>query len=79
MREPPGFWTFFFAVVAALLAHDLIRLGVAAVGLSVAFGALTSNPFTGTSPGHLPAAERAHHQPGARSAAALAGADNGVP
>ena len=52
MREPPGFWTFFFAVVAALLAHDLIRLGVAAVGLSVAFGALTSKPFTGTMPGH---------------------------
>lgn len=35
--DGPGFWTFFFAVLAALLVHDLIRVVIVSLGLSVAF------------------------------------------
>jgi hypothetical protein len=51
----PGFWTFFGAVLAALIAHDLLRLAVAAGGLSLALGLFQDKPPVGTTPGHLPA------------------------
>lgn len=53
--DPPGFWTFFFAVLMALIAHDLIRLAAVAVTAREAVKELERHIGPATTPGHLPA------------------------
>ncbi len=70
--ETPGFWTFFLAFLMALLVHDALRLGFAALGVRLALGALSE--AVQTTPGHLPA-----RRTGARSSVPAAVQDPAWP